>query len=258
MQLTSSRNPLLKKLRRAALAGRPTSEGLIVAEGPHLLQEALHGKWHIERVFFTLAARDRYAHLLAGIQREAVLVSERALTSMSSTETNQQVVALLRPCEWSWNDLVDGQTLLVIMDGIQDPGNAGAIVRSAEAFGATGVVLLNGCVRVANGKFLRATAGSVFRIPFLETVSAGQLIGQAQLYSLKVYALAANGTCSLPDTDLRCGCALVVGSEGAGVSRELLSRAITVSIPTSKVESLNAAIAASIALFEARRQRSTP
>jgi RNA methyltransferase, TrmH family len=257
MPLTSAKNPLLKKIRKAVLAGRRTDDGLIVIEGPHLLQEALGGEWGVEQVFFTEAAMDRHAQLLAAIPREVVAVSQRALSSISSTQTSQGIVALLRPCEWCWNDLAVGQTLLVVLDGIQDPGNAGTIVRTAEAFGATGVVLLNGSVGVANGKFLRSTAGSIFRVPFLEKISANELFEQTRLHGLRLYALAANGKRSLPDIDLRPGCAWVVGSEGAGVSPELLSRALTVAIPASKVESLNAAIAASIALFETSRQRST-
>ncbi len=147
------------------------------------------------------------------------------------------------------------RALVVILDGIQDPGNAGTIVRSAEAFGASGVVFLKGCSRVANGKLLRATAGSIFRVPFLEGVSVFQLATYLRASQLNLYALAASGEASLAHANLRAPCGLVVGSEGAGVSPELLSGAQTLRIPTSNVESLNAAIACSIALFEAQQQR---
>jgi TrmH family RNA methyltransferase len=145
--------------------------------------------------------------------------------------------------------------LVVVLDGVQDPGNAGTIVRSAEAFGAGGIVLLEGSVRVANGKFLRAAAGSIFRLPFLEAVERVEFIKRARSLGLTLYALAARGETSLQEADLRIPCALVVGGEGSGVSPELLAAGTVLSIPARKVESLNAAVAASIALFEAARQR---
>jgi TrmH family RNA methyltransferase len=143
----------------------------------------------------------------------------------------------------------------VVLDGIQDPGNAGTIVRSAEAFGAGGIVLLEGCVHLANGKFLRATAGSIFRLPFLEGITRAELIREVKAAEMELYALTANGTHSLTTANLRARCALIAGSESGGVSAELLAGAKGLSIPTNKVESLNAAVACSIALFEASRQR---
>ncbi len=258
MQLTSAKNPVLQKIRRAAAAGEPTVDGLIVAEGPHLIAEALRSEWRIDRVFTTPKARDRFASLLGEADAELIEVSERALASTAATESPQELLALLEPRKWSWEELTGVNSLIVVLDGIQDPGNAGTIVRSAEAFGATGVVFLKGCARVANGKLLRATAGSIFRIPFLERIGAEEFVNQAEFARLAVYALTQGGRTPLSEADLRRDCALAVGSEGRGVSSELLAAARTISIPAIKVESLNAAVASSIALFEAQRQRSTP
>jgi RNA methyltransferase, TrmH family len=255
MQLTSTRNPVLQSIRRAAAAGRPTEDGLIVAEGPHLVEEALKGEWQIEQVFATERARARYSQLLFGVNAEIVEVSERAFASTAATETTQELLALLRPRNWSWRDLLGPSALVVALDGIQDPGNAGTIVRSAEAFGASGLVFLRGCVRVANGKLLRAAAGSLFRVPFLEAIAVEEFIEQARLEGLALYALVKGASATLDDADSRSRCALAVGSEGSGMSSELLMAAKAVSIPTAKVESLNAATACSIALFEAYRRR---
>lgn len=262
MQLTSTKNPLLQTVRRAAASGRPTDDGLIVAEGPHLLEEALRGKWQIEQVFVTPEARDRYDHILDNtlLQKsgcEIIEVSARAFASMASTETSQELLALLRPREWVWDDLACPAALIAVLDGVQDPGNAGSMVRSAEAFGATGVVFLTGCARVANGKLLRATAGSLFRMPFLEGLATSQLIASLRASKLKLYALATSGAMPLPEADLRTPCALAIGREGAGLSDEIVSEAQTVRIPTANVESLNAAIAGAIALFSAQQQRGT-
>jgi RNA methyltransferase, TrmH family len=255
MQLTSAHNPLLKTIRRAAMAGRPTDDGLVVVEGPRLLAEVLRSQWRIEQVLVTPAGRMRYADLLREVRCEILEVSARAFASTASTESTQEVLALLRPRVWTWDDLKNEPALVVVLDGIQDPGNAGTIVRSGEAFGATGLVFLNGCARVANGKLLRATAGSIFRVPFLEGVSAGELIGHMQASKIKLYALVQTAIETLPETDLREGCAVAVGGEGAGISAAILADAQPVRIPTKNVESLNAGIACSIALFLVERQR---
>ncbi len=241
----------LKEVGKAARSGRPTPYGLIVAEGPHLLEEALASSWNVDQVFCTEEATSRFRDLLENAR--VTKLATRAFASIATTETSQGLVSMLRPRRWIWKDVVEGRTLAVILDGIQDPGNVGAIVRSAEAFGATGVIFSDGCARVSNGKVLRAAAGSLFRLPFVEAASREEIV--RQVAGLKVYALAASGERDLTDVNLLDGCALVVGNEGAGVCPELLTKAESLRIPTSRVESLNAAIACSIALFEAARQR---
>lgn len=256
MQLTSTKNPLLQIVRRAALAGRPTEEGLIVAEGPHLLEEALRSQWSVEQIFATLEARHRYSEIVTRADAELIELSARTFTSIAATQTSQEILALVRPRKWSWEDLLGPSALILALDSIQDPGNAGTIVRSSEAFGASGVVFLKGCARVANAKLLRATSGSIFRVPFLEAISAEEFVERIRPHGIKLYALSGRGSTELSQTEFRRACALAVGSEGAGISDGLLAEAETISIPTVVVESLNAAVAASIALFEAQRQRS--
>jgi TrmH family RNA methyltransferase len=255
VQLTSKNNPRLKKLRRALQGGQATENGLVFAEGPHLFEEALTGGWEIEQVFVSPDGGLRYQHLLEQTRAEVIELSPNALSSISSTETTQGILSLLRPRSWTWEDFDSDSALAVVLDGIQDPGNAGTVVRSAEAFGATGVIFLKGCVRVANTKFLRATAGSIFRMPYLELISAGDV--PQHLVSAKIYALVANCPRMVTAVDWRTTCALVVGNEGAGVSREMLRFGTGVSIPTERVESLNAAVACSVALFHAHEQRTS-
>lgn len=254
-QLTSTKNPFLQNIRRAAGEGRPTEEGWIVAEGPHLVEESLRGKWQIERVIATAEACGRHADLLSRLDAEMVEVPARAFESIASTETSQGILALLRPRVWRWEDIATGQSLVVVLDSVQDPGNVGAMVRSAEAFGATGVVLLRGCARVSNGKVLRATAGSIFRLPFIEGWDPSEFLNRAQGSGLKLYVLDQGGGTSLRQADFSAPLALAVGSEGHGVSPELARDMLGISIPTATVESLNAAIACSIALFEVQTQR---
>jgi TrmH family RNA methyltransferase len=147
---------------------------------------------------------------------------------------------------------------------LQDPGNAGAIVRAAEAFGATGVLFLKGTASPFNSKTLRASAGSLFRIPYLHGVDRALARAALQQNRVALYAgvpqhagVPHTGTPArvLAEIDLTARCGLIIGNEAHGVSQELRSAARDISIPTVGVESLNAAVAAGILLYEARRQR---
>jgi TrmH family RNA methyltransferase len=255
MHLTSAKNPFLESVRRAAAAGRPLEDGSLVIEGPHLVAEALRGGCTLRRVVTTAHGRERYAKLLERLQAETIEIPARAFAATASTETAQEILALVGWRPASWRKITGPEALVVALDGVQDPGNAGTIVRSAEAFGASGVVFLEGSVRVANGKFLRATAGSIFRLPVLEAVNRIEFLEQARAFGLTLYALSARDGTTLRAADLRVPSALVVGGEGSGVSAELLAAASALSVPARNVESLNAAVACSIALFETARQR---
>jgi len=138
---------------------------------------------------------------------------------------------------------------------VQDPGNCGTILRSAEAFGSTGVALLKGSVNPYNPKCLRASAGSVFRVPLVSGLEERLLLAAIEQRKLDMYALVSNGEMDVRDCKFERRCALIVGSEGHGVSERLRAKSVDVRIPTVAVESLNAAMAAGIALYEARRQR---
>ncbi|HZL55780.1 MAG TPA: RNA methyltransferase, partial [Bryobacteraceae bacterium] len=136
-------------------------------------------------------------------------------------------------------------------------GNAGAIVRAAEAFGATGVIFVKGTVNAWHPKTLRASAGSLFRVPVIVGLDAALTRAALQQHRLDIYAAVPfSGSQRLAEEiDLGRRCALIVGSEGRGVSNELRSVAEDLAIATAGVESLNAAVAASILLYESRRQR---
>ena len=255
MPLTSTKNPRLQTIRRAAASGRPTEDGLLIIEGPHLLDEVLRSGWEVQEVFVTSDAGERYVTLIKRVDAPITELSRRAMESIASTETTQEILALVRPRKWSWDDLLGKTPLILALDGIQDPGNAGTMVRSAEAFGASGVVFLKGSVRSSNVKLIRATAGSIFRLPFLEGVEGTELLRRSQDIGLPVYALAPGGKTNIQGIELQKGCILIVGSEGAGISAELLAASKPVTIPTRTVESLNAAVACSIALYVLHQRR---
>jgi len=245
--LTSIQNPLIKSVRRAISRGGTTADGLCVAEGFHLLAEALRSGCEVAAVLATEAAAERAAVPVHTI-------SDAVFREISTTETSQGIIALVRPPSWRVEDVRRGETLMVVLDGIQEPGNAGAILRAAEAFGASGAVFLKGAVDPYNPKCLRASAGSIFRLPVLSGMGEDELDGA--LAGVTVYAAMPKTAISVEAADLSRPCALVIGSEGRGVRAAMLRRATGLRIPTTGVESLNAAVAAGILLYEARRQRS--
>ena len=256
--VTSAKNPLLKEIRRAVQRGSLTDEGLCVAEGFHLLEEALRSDCAIEHVIVAESVRSALAAHVAGLKQVRVLPIEDALfATVSSTESSQGVVTLLRPPAWTLDHVFRGLSLVMVIDGLQDPGNGGAIVRAAEAFGATGVVFLKGSVNPYNPKALRASAGSIFRIPLVAAADDRLLLAVAEKKRARLYAAMPRGASTIDATNLGERCAVIIGGEGRGVSQVLGAEAMPLRIPTSEVESLNAAMAAGIILYEARRQRST-
>jgi TrmH family RNA methyltransferase len=257
--ISSAANPLVKSVRRAIARGTLTEDGLCVAESFHLLEEALRGDCAVKMV---LAARSVESAVEAHVKRltgiRLAVLPDTLFRDLAGTESSQGVIALIAPPEWALEQLFRGRSLVVVLDGVQDPGNAGTIVRAAEAFGATGVMFLKGSASPFHPKTLRASAGSLFRIPFVQALDAELARAALKQNKLDVYAGVPFSTDvkSLVDADLTRRCAVIIGSEGRGVSENLHAGAIDLAIPTVGVESLNAAIAASVILYEARRQRS--
>lgn len=258
--ITSGTNPLVKDVRRAIARGTLTEQGWCVAESFHLLEEALRSDCAVKLVLAAETVRSAAeAHVRRLPSVRVVVLPDSLMQSVSGTESSQGIMALIQPPEWKLEQLFRGRALVVVLDGLQDPGNAGAIVRAAEAFGATGVLLLKGTVSPFNTKTLRASAGSLFRVPFLYGVDATLARAALQQNKVALYAAvpAGNGNPArqLSEVDLTARCGLIIGNEARGVSGDLRSAAMDLSIPTVGVESLNAAVAAGIILYEARRQR---
>jgi TrmH family RNA methyltransferase len=259
--ISSAANQLVKNVRRAIARGTLTEDGLCVAESFHLLEEALRSECAVRVV---LAARSVQSAVEAHVRRltgiRMAVLPDALFETLAGTESSQGVIALVTPPTWILEQLFRGRSLVVVLDGVQDPGNAGTIVRAAEAFGATGVMFLKGAVSPFNPKTLRASAGSLFRVPFVHSLDAELARAALKQSKLDVYAgvpfPAENHVKSLTDVDLTRKCAVIIGSEGRGVSQNLHAGAIDLAVPTVGVESLNAAMAAAVVLYEARRQRS--
>jgi len=251
--IASAANPLVKDVRRAIARGGLTDAGLCVAESFHLLEEALGSRCAVEQVLAAESARAAAEEHLRHTDAPLAVLPDALFRSLSSTENSQGVMALVRPREWRMEQLFQGCPLVVVLDGLQDPGNAGTIVRAAEAFGATGVVFGKGTVSAYNPKALRASAGSLFRVPFVASDAAATR-RVMEKHGVEWYATVPTGAGM---GDLAHPCALIVGNEARGVGAEWREGAREIAIPTAGVESLNAALAAGILLYEARRQRGT-
>ena len=209
------------------------------------------------------AAANAEQHLarLDGVR--VVLVPDALFQALATTETTQGVIALVKPPEWTLDDVFQdrgtgGRSLVVVLDAVQDPGNAGNIVRTAEAFGATGAIFPKGAVSPFNAKTLRASAGSLFRLPFITGLDYFAVRTALSRHRVNVYAAMPQAKKAVDRVDLTSPVAFIVGSEGQGVSESLLQNALAIRIPTRGVESLNAAMAAGVLLYEASRQRRLP
>jgi TrmH family RNA methyltransferase len=256
----SKQNSRLKELRGALAHPGQGARGLAGIEGPKLLEEALRAGLRIDCVFVAQGAENLLEGLPLLVETEVLLVPREVLDSAQATETPQPMAALVEPPRWDWTDVLGGQAkaapLIVVLAGLQDPGNLGTILRSAEAFGAQAVVSLPGTVSAWNPKAVRASAGSIFRNPLL-SVSAEDCFARLREAGVRILTTAVHGAEPANLVDLAGPVALVIGNEGNGVPEALTALAdgaVTIPCP-GPVESLNAAVAASVLLYEASRQR---
>jgi TrmH family RNA methyltransferase len=263
----SKQNARLKELRRALAypLREPRGDGhrLVGIEGPILIEEALRARLRIDCVFVAEGAEGLLEGLGLALETEILQLPRTLLDSALTTEAPQPIAALVEPFDWLWRDVLEGpnqgEALVVVLTGLQDPGNLGAILRSVEAFGATGVVSLPGTVSLWNPKAVRASAGSVFRVPAL-SATPDECFARLREAGVTIFTTAAQGAEPANLVRLAGPVALLIGNEGKGVPGELAALAdgaVTIPCP-GPVESLNASVAASVLLYEASRQRRSP
>jgi RNA methyltransferase, TrmH family len=258
-RVDSRQNARVKQLRRAFAESAPNEEGEIAVEGMHLVEEAIRSGLRLGTVFFSESARERAHRLLPQLSghTEALLLPDSVFASAVPTDSPQGVAALVRVRAFSLENILTAHpALLVITAGLQDPGNLGTIARSAEAFGATGLLLGEGTVSPWNWKAVRASAGSLFRLPSAK-VELATALSALRSQGVRVLSTSSHKGTPISEAALRGPLAFLVGSEGTGLPKHVMAEADeSVIIPqSSKVESLNAGIAASILLYEAARQR---
>ena len=257
--VTSRQNSLVKDLRRAFTQGETTADGYCAAEGIRLLEEAIRSSLRFKALFVSESAQERAQRLMPQIAShvEAILLPDEVFNSAVQTEAPQGVAALVKLKTQSLEDVLQHPDPLVLgAAGVQDPGNLGTMIRSAEAFGAVAVLAAEKTVNPLNPKVVRSSAGSIFRLPVFKTEWRAALAAMRER-GMRIVATSSHKGVPVDEADLRGPLAIYVGSEGAGVPREILAEADEIiAIPHSpRVESLNAGIAASIILYEDARQR---
>ena len=249
-RITSRSNPLCTHLRKLSSSGSYRRErGEFLCDSPKLLEEALAHGGELRTVVYT--ERAALPPIPAGVRQ--VIVPEDVMKSVSPAQSPQGVLSVCALPERPLPERLEGARY-VVLDGVQDPGNVGTILRTADAFGAGGLFLVNGCADLYNPKTVRATMGAVFRCPVWSCgVEALRILLEASGLPLYGAALRAD-TADVREVDYS-RCALAIGSEGRGLSPELLAACTrTVRIPMREhCESLNAAVAAAVLLWEARR-----
>lgn len=260
--IPSNLQSTIRDLQRRKARGR---RGLALIEGVRLVEEALAAglTFHGALVAPDLARTTRGRDLVVELERHAVSVEEgsaRALAEVAETEAPQGIVAVVEARSWSPGDipLAGERTVALVIDGVQDPGNVGTLIRTAHALGAAGTVVLRGTADVLNPKALRAAMGATFRHPVVPLDDAA-FIAWARKHGVTLWATAADGEpLGWALGAERAGpIAVIVGNEGAGIRPQL--NAVTakrVAIPLAQgAESLNVAVAAGILLFEVTRGR---
>ncbi len=250
LHLTSKANPRVRALR-AALGGQ--TAGLVGIEGLHLLREAVCSGLPVR----TLAVREDRADVVAmfsdDLQTETLVLSPAAFQSAAMTEHAQGVAAVLEIPAQPY--VPRSGDLLLLADGVRDPGNLGTLIRSAEAFGAAAVALTADTVSPGNGKCLRAAAGASFRLPL--PAWDERLYNGLRAIDAKIYGAVAHEGRLAHDMAFGTTAVLVIGNEAAGISEEVLGccdARVTLATP-GPTESLNAAVAGSLLLYEASQQR---
>jgi RNA methyltransferase, TrmH family len=256
--VTSRSNPLVKRLR--ALLDDSARSGLAVLEGGKLVEEALHaGVQIVECAVAPDVLEGRYSGLVARLEEDGAAVrvlAPEVLSAVSAAETSQGIVAIAQRPAFDEEQIFRATPLIVVGVGIQNPGNVGALLRTAEAAGATGAYLTAGSADPMSWKALRGSMGSAFRVPHLSGLGAGDVLARLAAHGVITIATSSRGE-RYDAIDFTSPIALLFGNEGAGLPAEVTAGAgRTVAIPMAPpVESLNVAVAAGILLFEAGRQR---
>ncbi|NLK87758.1 MAG: RNA methyltransferase [Clostridiaceae bacterium] len=266
IRLTGSQNPVIKEVRSLRNKSSRDEKGLYFIEGVRFVEEAVRenrkGSADIRYIIVSdsFAALSDAAALTGPCERRGIRVYEVPDTlfgSISDTKNPQGILAVLGLHKVQLRDAEVTGELVVILDGIRDPGNMGTIIRTADAAGCAGVIIPDGCVELFNPKVLRATMGSVYHLPILHCGGIAEAMSFCREKGFRLYASHLEGAVSIYDADLSGNTALIIGSEAEGISSEALGLAdALVRIPMGgRAESLNASVAAGVMIFEAVRQK---
>ena len=265
METVTSRGNAIVEMFRTLARGRAPGERRILLDGIHLVEEARAAGLPI--LVAAIASKrlepreNGFARLgdeLATAGARVVRVSESVMSALSPVRTSSGLVAIAERTPVALEGTLDGATpLVVVLADVQDPGNVGAVIRAADAGGATGLIASGGSADPFGWKALRGAMGSIFRLPVVRHDDPRAVVSAARARGLRVLATVPHGGRSLYEADLTKPTALLVGSEGAGLALDLVQLADeAISVPMRPpVESLNVSVTAALVVYEALRQR---
>lgn len=258
MELTGLQNPLVKKAAELKQKKYRQQQGLFLAEGLRTVEEAIASKC-VETIFYTAISDQRTRDALERAAAEnlrLVCVTDNVMKKIADTETPQGIMAICRMKQPALEDLLAAGKLLLVLDRVGDPGNIGTMLRTGDAAGIGGLVLLKGSADIYAPKTVRASMGSLFHVPVLSGLDEADFVRSAKRAGYQLLVTSLAGADNLYTADLSGRLAFVMGNEANGVSETLLQAADKrVFIPmVGRAESLNVAMAAGVVLFECLRR----
>lgn len=267
--ITSTSNQRIKELSQIQKKSKVRSrEGVFVAEGIRMVRETPYDR--LVSLYFSESFEKKYgrevldaisggdAKIREQIRKKTEILSDPVFSYVSDTKTPQGVLAVVRQMEYTLEQMTEGVVPhLMILDNLQDPGNLGTIFRTAEAAGVTGIMMSRDCVDIYNPKTIRSTMGALYRMPFVYVEDLRETILSLKEKKIRSYAAHLDGKNTYDKEDYRKGTAFLIGNEGNGLRKEMAECADSwIRIPMcGQVESLNAAVAATVLMFEVSRQR---
>lgn len=261
VEISSLKNPLIKEFKSLLRKKSRWEKGLFIIEGIKLIEEAMANKVQIKNILYTeklLCNRDGLClfERVKGLGK-TIKVSETLFDEISNMENSQGIIASVYFNTGTLDVTKDKNRFFLFLDGVQDPGNMGTIIRSADAFSIDGIIIGEGCVDTYNPKVVRSTMGSIFRVPLFFIKDNMETLDFLQDNGFKIYATSLEGSIANYDIDYKEDFVIVIGSESQGVKDKILQlsdKRIKIPMP-GNAESLNAGVAASIIMYEGMKQR---
>jgi len=260
-KINSADNKILKQAASLSEKKHRDALGLYLIEGPNFIKDAINYGGRLRFIFIRAGNASLEIEEILSLSEDkgpaVITLSDIAFEKICSTKTSQGIVAVAEQRRWKEEEFFKGENSnILVLDRIQDPGNMGTMIRTAEALGFGGVLLLKGCADPYGSKLVRAAAGSLFRLPLFNAEDPKSAITLLKKYGKNLFSAVMTGGEPCFKAKIAQNAAIIIGNEGNGICEELLKASNLLSIPmTGDIESLNAALAAGILMYEAYRQK---
>ncbi len=259
MKITSSNNKWIKDVKKFKTKKGRRQNGVFVAEGLRFLRSLLELGAEIEVVLYSdELVGDEYRQNVPSINFPIIEVSADVLNPLFETETPQGIIAVVKQPSWSFEDLLKDKKPIMILDRLQDPGNLGTIIRTADCAGLGGIVMLKGCVDMYNDKVLRSTMGAIATVPILEGLSWSETKQNLLNQGYDIFSAEVSSNRYYDEVDYSLPSAVIIGNEANGIAQDICDdkSVSSITIPNmGQMESLNASVAGAVIMYEMLRQR---